>query len=455
MNDPLSPIILQINDLGSHGEGVGRHQELAIFVEGALPGERVEVELSKRQARYGRGKLLRVLEPSEERRDPSCPLFGSCGGCQLMHLSYEAQLDIKRKRVITALERIARLKEVSVSPCHPSPLKLGYRNKIQLPIKNSSEGLSLGLYAVGSHDLIPIERCQIHCQQGEEVFTKIQTLVKASGIQAYSPPHQGELRHLLIRTAMNREEVLVIIVTATPPSENLRRLAKQILESHPLVKGVVANINADPTNVILGQHYVCLEGADHIHEWLGALKFKISPASFFQVNPAQAVKLYERALALSEVSAQEVVIDAFCGVGTLALYFARHAKAVVGIESVAAAIADAKVNAQLNGITNARFHCARAENFIRQVKDASLLLLNPPRKGCDPALLEQVGRLAPSRIIYISCDPATLARDLAILLPFGYIIQTIEPFDMFPQTAHVETLAMLRRKLPDSNADNN
>lgn len=435
---------ITIDNLGSHGEGVGRSQGYTLFVEGALPGELVEVEVYQRHKRYGRAHLLNIVTPSPHRVNPPCPLFGKCGGCQLMHLSYQQQLEIKSRRVTEALLHIGKIADVEVLACIPSQKELAYRNKIQLPARNTANGLDLGLYAVSSHELVPISTCMIHCAIGDTVYSEVLEIIKSSGITAYEHSNgKGELRHVLIKSSVHLNQVLVVLVTSSNDMSKLTPIAKAIMARCPTVKGVVHNINRQKDNVILGKIYNVLAGVGHIHELLGGLTFKISPASFFQVNSDQALKLYTQALAFADLNGTETVLDAYCGVGTLSLFFASRAASVIGVECVPEAIADAKYNAQLNRIVNTTFVCNHTETFIKTLKAIDAVILNPPRKGCEPSLLKHVARLRPKKVIYISCDPATLARDLALLRLDGFRIEAVQPFDMFPQTAHVETVVML------------
>ncbi len=437
-------IQIRIRNIGSHGEGVGDYQGYTVFVEDALPGETVEVELFECKKRYGKGRLVKILQSSSHRVKPVCPLFGSCGGCQLMHLSYSQQLEVKRQRVVDTLQRLGKITDVEVFPCIPSPLSLSYRNKIQCPVRKGPEGFSIGLYARSSHDLVEVEACDIHCPIGEEVYRDTRKIIKLSGIEAYEPSTDtGELRHLLIKSAVNTQEVLVVLVTNQRPSVVLKKIAKKIKEESPRVKGVVHNLNTEKNNVILGRCYSLLEGAAYIQERISDLSFKVSPASFFQVNPAQAESLYLKALELAELKGDEVVLDAYCGVGTFSLHFARYAKKIIGIECVPEAIEDAKENAKLNQFSNVSFICAAAEEAINKLSAVDVVLLNPPRKGCELAVLQGLIRLKPKTLIYVSCDPATLARDLSFLCASGYRIDIVQPFDMFPQTIHVESLVKL------------
>lgn len=434
----------QIHAVGSEGEGIGYHDGYTIFVDGALPGEVVEAHLFQRKKRYGRARLSSILKPSPSRVQPPCKLFGRCGGCHLMHLSYSKQLEIKRQQVVDALKRIGKIDGDITEPCLPSPSPVAYRHKIQLPVRKGKRGLTLGLYARSSHELIEVKACHIHSPLGEEVYREIRSIVMQSGIEPYDPAAKtGELRHVLIKSTLHTQQALIVLVTSQKGSLFLSRLAAQIMACHPAIKGVVHNIHSGPENVILGDEYRLLAGAPSMEERLCGLTFKVSPASFFQVNPAQAENLYAKALSFAELKGDETVLDAYCGVGTLSLLFAKHAKKVIGVESVAQAIRDAQENSRLNGIQSVSFVCAPCETFIDSLTAIDVALINPPRKGCEPAFLDGIGRLAPKRLIYISCNPATLARDLAYLAQFGYKTDVVQPYDMFAQTAHVECVAKL------------
>lgn len=348
-----------------------------------------------------------------------------------MHLDYSQQLETKRQRVVDALERIGKIFDVPVPACVPSPNPLSYRNKIQLPVDQEHR---MGLYAFNSHDIVEIEKCYIHCSLGEQVFAKLKKILKDEP--------DPSLRFVLIKTGVNTNQVLVILVTEGEGSPNLSRVAEKIMESSPEIKGVVQNINTSSGNVVLGKTFKTLAGHCSIVDKICGLHFKVSPASFFQVNPAQAENLYKQALEFCQLKGDETVLDAYCGVGTLSLILAPHAKQVIGVECVPDATLDAEDNAKRNQIKNTAFHCAQAENFVGTLSAIDVAVLNPPRKGCEPAFLEKLLQLKPKRIVYVSCDPATLARDLAILQK-EYTVNIVQPFDMFPQTVHVESIAQL------------
>lgn len=434
-------ITLEINSLGSSGEGVGKYEGFTIFVDGALPDETVYAEITECKKNYAVGKIIKIEKTSPFRQKPICPLFGICGGCQTMHLTYQSQLIMKRQKVIDALHRIGKIETSLVAPCQPSPTDLHYRNKIQLPI---NENLGLGLYKKGSHEIIEVDQCFIHCSMGENVFQKIKILLKNSGLASYDPiTKKGNIRHILIKSSVSSKKAIVVIVTKEKKQKQLQAFAETILQNCPEVAGVIQNIHGEKENVILGKTYECLAGEEKIFETLLGLQFSISAASFFQVNPKQAEKLYQKALDISEVSNQDLVLDAYCGVGTMSLIFAKKAKHVIGIEVVPQAIEDAKQNAKNNQISNVEFICQESEKTIHKIKNIDICIVNPPRKGCEIKFLQGLAKLSPKRLIYISCEPATLARDLAILKEFGYKTLEIYPFDMFPQTAHVETIAKL------------
>jgi 23S rRNA (uracil1939-C5)-methyltransferase len=423
---------LEIERMGIYGEGVARWNNFTIFVEAALPGERVRVRLYEKRSTFARGRILSLLRPSPHRVRPPCRFFGTCGGCQIMHWDISKQLEIKRQRVIDALERIGGI-SVEVMPCEPSPLALGYRNKIQLPVVSRR----MGLYALNSRDLVEIDSCLIHCSLGEEAFQAIRKILALSP----DPPLLG-LKHILIKTGVYTEQVCIILVTESKTP--MQKLAHDIVAAMPRIKGIVQNVQPRTSNTVLGADFYTLFGQGWIEERLLGLSFKVSPGSFFQVNSMQAETLYSKVSEFAALQGSEKVLDAYCGVGTLSLILARQAREVVGIEVVPQAIADARDNAERNGISNVDFLCGKAEDLIGKWRGTiDIAVLNPPRKGCEPVFLKQLILLSPRNIVYISCDPATLARDLRFLCSQGYSVERVQPLDMFPQTSHVECLVKL------------
>lgn len=427
---------VEIVRLGLNGEGVGQIEGMTLFVSGVLPGESAEVKITEIRKNFARGSLVRLLKASPDRVAPPCPVFGTCGGCQIMHLSYEGQLSYKRQKVVDALERIGKLHDTPVLPCQPSKAPLAYRNKIQLPSCELEGKIAFGLYAADSHDVVPVEKCFIHSARGEEVFAKVRHLCQKWGLKSQ------EIRHLLIKSSFANKEALVVFITWNKEVDQLPKVARELLEECPDVKGVFQNHNPGDTNRVLSEKFELLAGKPFIEEVICGLTFTVSPASFFQVNVLQAEALYKTAIEWAEISTKDRVLDAYCGVGTLSLILASQAKNVVGIEYIDKAIQDAKNNAKRNGISNAQFLSGDAEKLIEEVGPIDVALINPPRKGCSPSFLEKLMNLSPRTIIYISCDPATLARDLAFL-KVKYQIIKAQPFDMFPQTAHVETVVQL------------
>jgi 23S rRNA (uracil1939-C5)-methyltransferase len=411
---------LKITALGSLGEGIGKLDNgLKVFIEGALPSETIEARLTVCKKNYAKADLLKVLKPSKDRVQPICPLFGTCGGCHLMHLSYPAQLEAKRKKVADAIERVGK-RQAPVEACVPSSQPLGYRNKIQIPVTSSA----IGLYKKQSHDIVDVPTCYIHNQSGDVLYQWIREHL----------PHRESVHHLLIRTAIFNKQTLVVIVTDRPGLFN--EFAKKLMATHPDVVGVVENIQPHKTNTILGPTFITVCGQPYVIETLKGLKFKIGAASFFQVNPWQAENLVDTVMRLAAIEPHETFYDAFTGVGLFALFAAKHTRHVKGTECIAQAIDCAKENAALNGLDYCQFEVAQAS-----AKKADITLINPPRKGCDSRLL---GNLKSKKVIYVSCDPATLARDLSLLT--DYHIEKVIPLDLFPQTVHVETVVLLKRK---------
>lgn len=445
MNETHSFFELEIEDLNSSGQGVGTFDKLKIFVDLALPSEKIEAELLLQKKNYALATLKKIKKESPDRVKPICPIFEECGGCQIMHLSYEKQLEFKTKRVKEALVRIAKIEQPPLLPCLPSPSPLHYRNKIQTPFYKDSTGLSLGLYKKHSNEIVKVDQCFIHCKSGEEIFKTLSNLLKKSSLPIFDPETQrGFLRHLMIRTGVYTDESLVVFITQTKEHQAvLKSIASELMSAHPQVKGVLQNINKKRFNTILGDSYITLQGRPYIHEKMNELTFKISPHAFFQVNPYQALHLYDTALKFADLNPQDKLLDAYCGIGMFSLFAAKQVHSVLGIECVASAINDAHENAKLNHIHNVQFKCANVEKVIEKLEGFDVVILNPPRKGCEEKVLEVLAKRKISKIIYVSCDPASLARDLHFFKEKGYTLQKVQPLDMFPQTTHVESVALL------------
>ncbi len=429
--------VVVIESVGAHGEGVARAEDFVIFIPGALLGEEVLVEMTEVRRNYAKARLCSIHKPHELRQKPMCPLFGKCGGCHLMHANYDLQLQMKRKKVQDAIERIGGLDSHKVFPCISAPKPLAYRNKIILPVALVEGKKVMGLYAASSHDVVPVNQCAIHMELGERVFNQLQRLIQE---------HPTLLRHIMIRSSLYADASLVLLSGWHAPDAHVQQLASKIAEVIPTVKGVLYQHNPHDSNAILQGDIHSLWGASSIEEELLGVRFNISAPSFFQVNPWQAAQLYKYVASAAQLAHNHRVVDAYCGVGTLSLFLAKLCERVVGIECVAPAVEDAKINAQRNGIDNALFVCGETEKTLEKQLPADVVVINPPRKGCEPAVLQALCNNPPERLIYVSCDPATLARDLKILVEKHFVLQEVQPFDMFPQTYHVESVATLVRR---------
>lgn len=451
VNPPLQKnqeIELTITALGSEGQGIGRFEGYAVFVEGALAGETVRVLIIKVTSSYGVGKLLSVLSPSQDRIKPTCPAFGRCGGCTMLHLAYPAQLAFKRQQVVDAFERIGGIKGIEVEKTIGMDEPLRYRNKSAFPATYVDGKAYFGLFAARSHTVIPIADCLIQQKEGVDAKDAVREWMYKCGVSAYDElKGNGTVRHVISRTTtLGKTMVIVVTLGQLPQPERL----VAILQKH--VKGfasLIHNINAARTNVITGNVYKTIWGSSTVEEEVGGLRFNISAASFLQVNPIQTEKLYATALDYAGLTGRETVVDVYCGIGTISLSLAKKAKRVIGIEIVPEAVQDARANAELNRIDNAEFCCAAAEDELpRMIKDGlrpDVIVLDPPRKGCEDALIEAVAQSGANRIVYVSCNPATLARDCAKFVEAGYQVGKVQPVDMFPQTGHVECVVLMTR----------
>ncbi len=438
------PQLIKIHNLGSSGEGVGKLGELIIFVEGALPGEEILAEIVTRKKNYAVGRLIEVVKPSNERVKPFCPLYNDCGGCQLQHLNYSAQLNWKRQQIIDAVERIGKLNGVEIFETLGMENPLRYRNKMQFPV---GKNLQIGCYARGSHKIIDTQACMIQNELNDKILNAVRNVAKKFQIQPYNEDtHKGFLRHLMGRIGFNGE-FMIVLVTATKNFPNEKNFVRALVKEIPNVTSIQQNVQTFHNNVILGRDTKILFGKATIHDKIGNFTFNISARSFFQVNTVQAEILYKTALNFAELHGHETIIDAYCGTGTISLFMARKARKVIGIEVVSSAIADAKRNARENNIRNAEFIVGDAVKVLPRIfEPVDVVIVDPPRAGCDKKVLETFAGMNPEKIIYVSCNPATLARDLKILYELGYQTKKIQPVDMFPFTSHVESVAQIEKK---------
>ena len=443
-NDVLS---LRADSLGAEMEGVCRAEGMAVFVPGLLPGEEAPVRIVKVEKRYAFGKLESLpAHPSPDRVAPDCPVFPQCGGCTARHMTYPASLEAKRRHVQDCFEHIGHL-SVSVPAVLGMETPLACRNKTALPVGGSADDPQLGFYAPRSHRLIPVLSCPNAMPPAPDIARIVQRWIKDCRIQPYAEEtHRGLLRHLVIR--VNRKhEAMVTIVTARKKLLHTEELWSVL---SPLgVVSLYMNENPRQTNVIFGDCFRLLAGRETLSDILCGLRFELSPASFFQVNPLQTEALYETALNFAGLTESDTLMDVYCGAGTISLMMAKHCRQVTGIEIVPSAVLNAKENALRNGIRNASFHEGKAEELLPRMVRAGnrpdVIVVDPPRKGLEPAVIDAIAQASPHRLVYVSCNPATLARDAALLNSHGYGIRKIQPVDMFPYTSHVETVILLSR----------
>ncbi|WP_100406224.1 23S rRNA (uracil(1939)-C(5))-methyltransferase RlmD [Bacillus solitudinis] len=439
---------VMIEDLTHDGAGVAKINGYALFIPKALPGEKVKVKIVKVKKGFGFGRVLETLEESPDRVDAPCPIYNQCGGCQLQHLSYEAQLRFKQKQVKDVLERIGQLPDVLVHPTLGMDDPWRYRNKAQVPVGEIEGGLVAGFYQERSHRIIDMDQCLIQHEKNDYVVTTVKEIAKKYGVRGYDEEkHRGTLRHVVARYGKQTGDIMVVLITRGPELANKKNIIEDIQQEIPNVKSIVQNINPKRTNVIFGEKTHVLWGDEYIYDTIGDIRFAISARSFYQVNPDQTKVLYDKALEYAQLSGGETVIDAYCGIGTISLFLAQGAKHVYGVEIVPEAITDAKRNAKLNGFDNVDFAVGEAENVMpwwyAQGIRADVIVVDPPRKGCDDKLLETIIAMKPERVVYVSCNPATLARDLRVLEDGGYRTTEVQPVDMFPWTTHVESVTLL------------
>jgi len=445
--------IVEIAGMTHEGLGVGRIDNFAVFVDGAIKGETVEIKIIKVSKNYAVGKLMKILKPSENRIDPICPVFKRCGGCSLQHMDYKAQLDFKTDLVRENLKRIGRLDDVIIHDTIGMNNYMNYRNKAQYPVEEVKGKPVIGFYAKRSHDVIEHDCCDIQDIVSVKIKKIIHKFIVENNISVYNESTgEGIVRHIMTRVGFKTGEVMVVIVINGDdlPMKVKKRLVEILTEKVPEVKSIYLNVNKKITNTILGDTNKLIYGKEVISDFIGDLEFRVSPLSFFQVNPVQTEVLYNKALEYAGLTGNETVFDLYCGIGTISLFLSQKAKKVYGVEVVEEAIRDARENARINGVNNAEFFVGKAEEVVPVIYDrgvkADVVVVDPPRKGCDQALLDTLVEMQPERIVYVSCNPSTLARDLGYLSERGYKALEAQPVDMFPQTHHVECVIGMQRK---------
>ena len=440
---------LLVERLGSHAEGVARVDGFTVFVPGALAGERIRARIGNVKKTYATADLAEIMAASPDRVKPRCPVYDICGGCQLQHLSYEAQLREKQRQVEDAVRHIGKIDSAEIFPTiGAEPWE--YRNKMQFPVGKNRGKIAVGCFSEGSHTIVDTEACYIQRQTNNEIMNAMREAVRRFGIPVYDEDrHTGVLRHVMGRVSANGD-AMAVLVTAKKDLPQAKAIVKFLRERVPELVSVQQNIQSYHNNVVLGRDTKLLWGKAAIQDTIGPLSFHISPRSFFQVNTAQTKVLYEKALEFAGLRGGETVIDAYCGTGTITLFLARKASKAYGVEVIPAAIADAKKNARANHIRNVEFIVGDSARVIprlcRNGVHPDVIVTDPPRAGCTPVVLETFVQMHPSRIVYVSCNPATLARDLALLDTLGYCAKKIQPVDMFPMTRHVETVNLILPK---------
>jgi 23S rRNA (uracil1939-C5)-methyltransferase len=441
-------LTVYIEDLTHDGNGVAKVDGYPLFIQGALPDETAEVHVMKTLKNYGFAKVVEIVTPSPDRVEAPCAYFKQCGGCQIQHMTYEGQLKWKQKMVENVMRRIGKI-DAPVHMTKGMDNPWNYRNKAQIPFGLNEAGqVVAGFYKQKSHEIVNMDRCLIQTEEADALMANLKNELAVLGMRPYEEEkHKGQLRHVVVRKGRTTNEVMVVLVTRTREIRNVDAIIERIQTLVPNVASIVQNINSGKTNVIFGDETLTLWGKDVIEDTIGDVRFEISARSFYQVNPEQTEVLYQQALDYAQLAGGERVIDAYCGIGSISLFLAQKAGNVMGVEIVPQAIEDAKRNAEINGFTNTYFEAGPAEVVIpkwyAEGKEADVLVVDPPRKGCDEALLNTIIEQRPGRVVYVSCNPATLARDLRILEDGGYKTKEVQPVDMFPHTTHCEAVAWL------------
>ena len=450
-------VTLEIEDCGIDGEGIGKADGFTVFVKDAVIGDTVTAKIIKTKKNYGYGRLMEVLKPSPYRVEPKCAFARQCGGCQLQALSYDQQLVFKTNKVKGHLERIGGFTDIPMEPIIGMDELFHYRNKAQFPVGRNKEGkIVTGFYAGRTHNIIENRDCALGVAENKEVLDRVIAHMEKYGIEPYNEATgKGLVRHILIRYGYFTKEVMVCLILNGNKIPKEKELVESLREI-PGMTSITINVNKKRSNVILGEEIRLLWGQEYITDKIGDISYQISPLSFYQVNPRQTQKLYAKALEYADLHGEETVWDLYCGIGTISLFLAQKAKFVRGVEIVPAAIENAKENAKLNGLENTEFFVGKAEEVLpREYKKngvyADVIVVDPPRKGCDETLLETMVEMNPERIVYVSCDSATLARDLKYLCERGYELRKVCAVDQFGMTVHVETVVLLSHKKPDGH----
>ena len=438
--------IVDIVDIGQGGVGIGKYEGFTVFVDGGLVQDKIKVKITKSKKNYAVGDIVEIIEKSPFRVERKCSeSLRQCGGCQIQELDYQKQLDVKTNEVKQVISRIGKLDDVVIHDTLGMEHPFRYRNKAQFPIQKKDNMPVIGFYKKKSHDLISTDECIIQHEVNDKIIKIIKTYIRAYNVSIYDgKTHKGLLRHVVTKVGFTTGEVMIVLVANGKKLPYLKELASVLKENIPGFKTLVVNVNTQKTNVILGKENIVAYGDGMIRDYIGELVFEISPLSFFQVNPLQTEVLYNKALEYANLGENDTVFDIYCGIGTISLFLAQKAKKVYGIEIVEDAIKDAKRNAKINNMDNVEFYVGKAEEVVpkmyKEGKRANVVVVDPPRKGCDEKVLDTIISMQPDRVVYVSCNPSTLARDLAYLNERGYKCHEIQPVDMFPHSVHVENV---------------
>lgn len=441
---------VDIIDINHDGQGVGKIDKYTVFVDGVLVDERVKIKLIKANKTYGYGKLLEVIRKSENRIEPLCKVSNRCGGCNICHVEYQKQLEYKTNLVRQNLKRIGNI-DVEVNDTIGVDNPYNYRNKAQFPVRQIGNEVKIGFYAKNSHNVISSDDCKIQDDIINKVKDVVFDFIKNNNISGYNEEtKQGTIRHILVRVGKITREVMVVLVLNDNNLNNKEILVEMLIKKIPNIASIIVNVNKKDTNVILGDKSTTIWGKDYIEDYINEQKFRISAKSFYQVNPKQTEVLYNKALEFAGLTGKETVFDLYCGIGTITLCLTKKAKFVYGVEIVPDAVKNAKENAKINDIQNVEFIEGKSEEIIPSMYKegirADVVVVDPPRKGCDNALLDTLIDMKPNKIVYVSCNPSTLARDLKILVENNFEVKKVQPVDMFPMSMHVETVVLMTKK---------
>ncbi len=459
---------ITIEDIGNDGEGIGHIDGMAVFVKDTVPGDVARIKIVKAKKNYAYGRLMEIVTASSDRVEPICPHARQCGGCTIMQVRYDRQLEWKQSKVMNCLKRIGGMEEIE-EKMEPiigmEPPALRYRNKAQFPVRRDKDGnLVIGFYAGRTHHVIDTDVCYLQATVNDEIIRKFRIFMEQYRVEPYDEEqHRGLVRHILTRVGKKTGEVMACVILngkelvgkiASPigaKSVNVEQELVQSLKDIPGMTSISLNINEEKTNRILGSTCRTIWGSDTITDYIGTVRYQISPLSFYQVNPEQTEKLYGKALEYADLHGDEMVWDLYCGIGTISLFLAQKARKVKGVEIIPEAIEDAKKNARMNGITNVEFYVGKAEEVLPKQYEqtgefADVIVVDPPRKGCDEVAISTMVKMQPNRIVYVSCDPATLARDVKMLVAAGYEVKKVCAVDQFGHSGHVETVVLMSRK---------